>query len=171
MIGETLRLTPSESVTILASTAQALEVEATYGAGGKPPPKHLHPAQDEHFEVLEGSLRVRAGDEQRVLREGETIEILRETPHQMWNPGEAQARVRWQTRPAGRTESWFRDIDALNRAAGGGMPGPLAFAAVVAEYGDTFRLAVRPQPVVGGALAGLAFVARLLGRMPHPAEE
>jgi mannose-6-phosphate isomerase-like protein (cupin superfamily) len=168
MTSETLKLTPSESVTVLSSTPQALEVEATYGPGGKPPPKHLHPAQDEHFEVLAGSVRVRAGSEERDLHAGGTIEIPRETPHQMWNPGARAARVRWETRPAGRTEEWFRDVDALNREAGGGAPGPLAFAAVLAEYGDTFRLAVGPQRLVGAAIAGLGFVARRLGRRAHP---
>ena len=55
-------------------------VEVTYGEPGKPPPKHLHPAQDEHFEVLVGRADARrsAGTE-RVLRAGETLDIPRGT--------------------------------------------------------------------------------------------
>lgn len=49
-------ITPTEALEVRNSTAEALEVEATYGSG-EPPPKHLHPAQDEHFEVLSGSIR------------------------------------------------------------------------------------------------------------------
>ena len=50
-------------------------VEATYGPGGKPPPKHFHPAQDELFRVLEGTLRFRLGSIERELEAGEEIEI------------------------------------------------------------------------------------------------
>jgi mannose-6-phosphate isomerase-like protein (cupin superfamily) len=43
---------------------------------------------------------------------GDVLDIPRGTPHRMWNPGEQRARVLWQTRPALRTEEWFRSIDA-----------------------------------------------------------
>jgi quercetin dioxygenase-like cupin family protein len=58
-MSETLKITPSESVTIRTSTPDALEVEGAWGPRGTPPPKHFHPAQDERFEVLEGRLHVR----------------------------------------------------------------------------------------------------------------
>ena len=165
-VPQTLKLTPTESVTIRESTSDLLEVEATYGSASNPPPKHLHPAQDEHFEVLAGRVQVRAGDDERVLNEGETIEIPRGTVHQMWNPGPGDARVRWQTRPGGRTEQWFAAIDRLHRTGKvgrNGMPGPLAFAALLTEYRDTFRLAVGPDAVVRGALALLAPFGRMRG--------
>ncbi|MDX6625789.1 MAG: hypothetical protein QOE56_778 [Solirubrobacterales bacterium] len=38
---DSLKITPTESVEIVSSTPQGLEVEATYGTG-KPPPKHFH---------------------------------------------------------------------------------------------------------------------------------
>jgi hypothetical protein len=46
------------------------------------------------------------------------------------------------------------------------MPGPLAFAALLTEYGDVFRLAARPEPVVRGLLAVLAPLGRLRGYGP-----
>jgi quercetin dioxygenase-like cupin family protein len=52
-MGATLKITPTESIEILSSDQEALLLEATY-LPGEPPPKHLHPEQDEHFEVLEG---------------------------------------------------------------------------------------------------------------------
>jgi quercetin dioxygenase-like cupin family protein len=165
-MARTLKITPTESVTVRESGPEALEVEATYGVASKPPPKHFHPGQDEHFEVMEGKLRVRAGDEDRTLEAGEEIDIPRGTVHQMWNPGPGKARVLWQTRPAGRTEEWFAAIDRLHRegkVGRNGMPGPLAFAALLTEYDDVFRLAAGPEPVVRGALAALAPLGRMRG--------
>ena len=46
------------------------------------------------------------------------------------------------------------------------MPGPLAFAALLTEYDDVFRLAAGPEPVVRGALAALAPLGRMRGYGP-----
>jgi quercetin dioxygenase-like cupin family protein len=157
-----LHLTPHETVEIVRSEVEVLEVEASYGPGGSPPPPHLHPAQDERFEVLEGELNARVdGGSVRVLRPGERLEVPRGVKHQMWNASSASARVRWETRPAGRTEEWFRSVDQVVRAAGGKMPGPLAFVSLVAEYDDVFRLAVGPSAVVQPAVRALGAVGRL----------
>ena len=53
----------------------------------------------------------------------------------MWNPGEAPARVRWQTIPAGRTEEFFTSMDELNREER-----LQEFPSVVEEFDDTFVL-------------------------------
>lgn len=165
-VGDTFALTPSESVTVAESSPERLVVEGTWGPGGKPPPSHYHPNQAERFTVLEGELRFKVGSADRALGAGEEIEVSVGTSHQVWNPGGAPARARWVTEPAGRTESWFRAIDAANREAGEGQqPSALAFAPLLREYGDTFRLS-GPAPLVGVAVAGLAAVGRLLGHRP-----
>lgn len=162
----TLKITPAESVSVRESTAELLEVEASYGPASKPPPKHFHPAQDERFEVIAGELRVRVDGAERTLGPGDRIEIPRGSVHQMWNPGETETRAIWQTRPGGRTEAWFAAIDSLHRegrVGRDGMPGPLAFAALLTEFDDVFRLAVGPDPLVRGVLRILAPLGRARG--------
>ncbi len=88
---------------------------------------HFHPAQDEHFEVLAGTMRVKVDGAERDLAAGEEIDIRRGQVHQMWNPGDVRARVAWRTSPGLRTEQWFRAIDALHRegkVGRKGMPRP-----------------------------------------------
>ena len=46
-----------------------------------------------------------------------------------------------------------------------GMPGPLAFGALLSEYDDIFRLA-GPPPLVKGAVAALGVLGRLRGYKP-----
>ena len=162
---DTLKLTPTESVTIRSATPEALEVEAEYGPNGRPPPKHLHPAQDERFRVLEGALRVRVDGVERELGSGEEIEIPRGAGHQMWTPGAAPAGVMWEPRPAGRTEQWFRELGELQasgRVGRNGMPSPLAFGVLLTEYRDVFRLA-GPDTLLRGAFAALAIAGRARG--------
>lgn len=165
-MGDTLKLTPGESVTVRSSTPEALEVEGVYGAGGSPPPPHFHPRQDEHFEVLSGSLLTKIDGSERTLQTGQTVDIPAGTTHQMWNPGEIEARVLWRTAPRGRTEEWFRAIDGLHRegrVGSNGMPGPLAFGAYLSRYRDTFRLAVGPDLLVRPVLELLGLAGRLRG--------
>jgi quercetin dioxygenase-like cupin family protein len=158
-----LKITPHESLTVRHSGANRLEVEATYAPHGKKPPAHYHPAQDEHFEVLEGRLHARVNGDERILQAGDTLDVERGVVHQMWNAGDAPARVRWTTTPAGRTLDWFTAIDALHRENKDSTPGPLAFGVLLTEYRDVFRLAARPEPVVRGAMAALGAVGRRRG--------
>jgi mannose-6-phosphate isomerase-like protein (cupin superfamily) len=163
---QVLKLTAEESVRIVPTEGSDLLVEATYGGGGGPPPAHMHPAQDERFEVLEGSISTRVAGEERTLAAGDTIEIPRGVAHQMWNPGSSPAKVSWTTSPAGRTEEWFRALDGLQREGktdSKGLPSPLAFAVVADEFGDTFRLSVGPAFVSATAIKALAIAGRLRG--------
>src|SRR6476469_9125903 len=106
-VGDVLRLGPHDSLEIRSSTPEELEVLASYRPLGSPPPAHLHPSQDESFEVLDGEMRALVDGEELRLAAGAEIYIRRGQGHQMWNPGEVEARVRWKTRPALRTEEWF----------------------------------------------------------------
>ena len=138
---ETLKLGPHDSLEIVSSTPEAFEAEASYRPGGSPLPAHLHPAQDERFEVLEGAVRVRVDGDEHELAEGDEIRIGRGQVHQMWNPGAEPARVRWVTTPGGRTEEWFRTLHGLLREGGDIADGrEVDFAALLEEYDDVFRL-------------------------------
>lgn len=92
-----------------------LEMEATYGQAGDLPPEHLHPRQDERFDVIEGSVRAIIAGDERSYPAGESFEVPKGTPHQM--TAEGPARMRWVVTPALRTAEMFERIY-------GGVPGP-----------------------------------------------
>ena len=87
---------------------ELLEMEATWDGSGGMPPEHLHPSQEERFEVLEGAvLTIVDGVEGRHAA-GETLTVPAGTPHQM--TGDGPARVRWEVRPALRTAEFFERL-------------------------------------------------------------
>lgn len=134
-VGEELKLGPGTSLRVIAHDDEQLLLQATYEPAGSAPPAHLHPAQDERFEVIAGAMRTRIEGEEDGLSEGEVLEIPRGTPHQMWNGGDRPAVVEWRTMPAGRTLEWFGQLSAM--LAGESSADP---AELLAEYADVFRL-------------------------------
>jgi quercetin dioxygenase-like cupin family protein len=58
-----------------------ISVMETLAAHGDSPPLHVHQTEDEIFHVLEGQLRVRAGDSELRLGAGETILAPKGVPH------------------------------------------------------------------------------------------
>jgi quercetin dioxygenase-like cupin family protein len=112
---------------------ELLEMEASYSGEAGMPPEHLHPSQAEHFEVLEGAMRVIVGGEEKLYGEGESFDVPTGTPHQMG--AEGPARMRWEVRPALRTAEFFE------RLYGTGPDSARELGeAFFAEFSDEFRL-------------------------------
>src|SRR4051794_27068179 len=86
-------------------TDELLVMEGLYSGEGGLPREHYHPRQDEHFEVLEGAVRVVIDGEERRYEAGESFDIPAGTAHQM--AGAGGARVHWEVRPALRTAEFF----------------------------------------------------------------
>jgi mannose-6-phosphate isomerase-like protein (cupin superfamily) len=127
-------------ITGATSGGELHEMRATYMPDSPLAVAHVHPAQDEHFEVLEGELLFVVDGNERRVSAGETIDIPRGSVHQVRNPGDGPAVTIWQTRPALRTGEF------LEAAAAARADGDLdTLLEVVAAYGDVFVLADQPD--------------------------
>ncbi|HEU5486926.1 MAG TPA: cupin domain-containing protein [Microlunatus sp.] len=110
-MADQLRLNEHQTLRILASGPERLELESTWAPGGTPPRTHWHPSQHEHFEVLGGELTVEVdGQPARTLGVGESLQVPPRTAHRMWNAGPVVTRASWRVTPAQRTEQMFRTI-------------------------------------------------------------
>ena len=112
---------------------ELLEMEAAYGPDAALPPEHLHPRQDERFEVLEGTVRAVVDGVERRYAAGEAFEVPAGTVHTM--AGASGTRMRWQVRPALRTAEFFERL-----YSGGDLSGLF----------DEFREEIRFGPPPGG---------------------
>lgn len=134
--------------------------------GGFVAAAHVHPRQEERFEVVSGTLTLRIGEEERILTVGDVAVIPAGLPHVWWNDGEDDVHVLGEFRPALRTEVFFETFFGL--AADGktnrkGLPNPLRLAVMMREYEDELHLA-RPSVRWQRALFGpLAVIGRTMG--------
>jgi mannose-6-phosphate isomerase-like protein (cupin superfamily) len=151
---------------------ELLEVESVYEVGNdRPPPLHHHPRQEERFEMLEGALHARVGREQRRLEAGEQLVVAPRIDHAIWNGNDTPARLRWEVRPALRTEEFFEAFWRLaeeGRVTGAGVPPPLHSAVLLREFRQEFRLARPPALVQALVFPPLAALGRALGHRAQP---
>jgi quercetin dioxygenase-like cupin family protein len=163
--GETLvfRTTSAES------NGELVVVEAFVEPHGAVASAHLHPAQEECFEVLAGELEVRIRKQTVVARVGDRILVPAGTPHRFRNVGDETARFVCEVRPALGFERLIETMFSL--AADGkvnrkGMPNPLRLAVIARHHFDDVRLPFPPAWLQRLGLALGAPLGRLLGYRP-----
>jgi len=166
--------------TVFRKTAQdtrgeLLQVDWIGEPGWTTGPDHVHPRQEERFEVLSGKLSLRVGGVERVHGAGEVIVAPAGAPHAAWNAGDDEVHVLVDFRPALRTETAFETLAGLardgktNRA--GAPKNPLRLALILREFEHEIYFVQPPLAVQRVILGALAFIGRLLGyraEYPHP---
>jgi mannose-6-phosphate isomerase-like protein (cupin superfamily) len=145
---------------------EAVVIETYVQPDGFVAAAHVHPSQEERFEVLSGTVGFKIGREQREAGPGERITVPAGTPHRFWNAGDDVAHFVCEVRPALQFESLLETMFAL--AADGktnkkGMPNPLRLAVIAHAHFDTVRLPFPPAIVQRLALALVAPIGRAVG--------
>lgn len=127
---------------------------------------HIHPNQEERFEVIEGLVRLRVGREDRIAKPGDVIVVPAGMPHLPANIGESEARVVTDFRPALNTETFFENSFALLSVRGprATVPMVLEFSELLTHYRPEFKLAPAPLHLLTVAAAP---IGRLLGYRPR----
>ena len=109
---------------------------------------HLHPLQEERFQVVEGTMRFRMGRQRVVAGPGEVVVVPRGVKHDFANAADDEALVRVEVRPALKMERLFEtavELARQGRTMFGGIPKPLDLALFVGEFKDEVRGAFPPS--------------------------
>jgi quercetin dioxygenase-like cupin family protein len=105
-------------------------------------PAHVHPAQEERFEVLAGHVRFRVGGRTERANAGDRVVAPAGIRHSFKNVGKTEARLRVEVEPALDLRGFLEEAAALARAGKytrRGIPkGPRA-ALELAELVDRYR--------------------------------
>jgi mannose-6-phosphate isomerase-like protein (cupin superfamily) len=143
----------------------AIDLELPAGAR-VPGGLHLHPKQEERFEVVKGTMRFRMRRKRVVAGPGDVVVVPPGLPHDFANVGEGPALVRVDIRPALKMEQLFETAVALarqGRTMMNGIPKPLDLALFTREFENEVQAAFPPRWVQRLALAPLAPLARRRG--------
>lgn len=129
------------------------------------PVRHLHPSQDEHFEILSGSLRLELNGKTKELKAGDKIIVPRGQPHQWWNDStDTTVKAKIKFIPALKTEIFFEQFFGLannGKTKKDGSPKFMQIMAMSNEY-DIY-ISGPPVPLQKIMSFVLGGIARLSG--------
>ncbi len=141
---------------------ELLEIDVELSPDGHVPGMHVHPLQEERFEVLAGTVRFRKGLRRITARAGDVVVVEAGKAHKFQNVGDERAVMRVQVRPALEMERLFEtavSLAAEGKVTSKGMPKPLYLALFVREFKDEVRGPGSPGFVQRASLAPLAWLA------------
>jgi quercetin dioxygenase-like cupin family protein len=143
-----------------------LAFDLTLTPDGHVPGAHVHPEQEERFEVVSGTMEFRLGREKIVAGPGETVVVPAGRMHRFKNGGDADAQVKVEVHPALKMEELLESTVRLaeeGKTNRKGMPKPIHLALFVREYAREVRAPFPPAPVVRALMAPLAAIGRARG--------
>ena len=154
--------------TIAAETnGELVAIDLELPPGGRVPGfRHVHPRQEERFEVVGGNMRFRVRRRRILAGPGQVVIVPPGVPHDFANAGDEPALVRVEIRPALRMEQLFDTAVALaeeGRTMLKGIPTPLDLALFTREFEQEVQPAFPPPRLLRLALAPLAWLARRRG--------
>jgi quercetin dioxygenase-like cupin family protein len=144
------------------TAGKLLEFDLVVEANGRVPGGHVHPGQQESFEVLDGTVKFRKGLRTVVAKPGDLVVVEPGTYHRFANAGGTTAVVRCRVEPALRMEELFETVATLaveGRTMRSGLPKPLDLALFMREFRDEVAAPVMPGLVqaVMAPVANLAY--------------
>jgi quercetin dioxygenase-like cupin family protein len=145
---------------------ELFEMSLYLAPGGFIAAPHVHPNQEERFEIGGTPVMFRVAGKERLYHPGEVAVVPPGTPHVWWNPSEVEAATLVQFRPALDTETFFETFFGL--AADGkvnakGLPNPLQMMVLASDYRREMQLPRSQQRILGPIAMLLAPIARAAG--------
>jgi len=131
---------------------------------------HVHPNQEERFEVTGAPVMFKVDGKERLYQPGEAAVVPAGTPHVWWNPSDVEAVTLVQFRPALATETFFETFFGLakdGKVARNGLPNPLQMAVLARAYKDEMAAPAPAKWVLDPLLMLLAPIGRAIGYRPR----
>jgi mannose-6-phosphate isomerase-like protein (cupin superfamily) len=147
-----------------------LALPSTYG-----PALHVHPFQEERFEVIRGSVEFVMGSQKITCHSGESVVVPAGTAHTFKNAGDGESEMFGEYRPGlpEHSRRFFEVYFALARAGltdAKGLPSIWQIAVEMPTMSDHVRLASPPWAVQRVVLGLLRPIAWLMGYRPFELE-
>ena len=102
---------------------------------------HIHPRQEESFEIHQGTFTFVFDGEERQVGPGKGATVPPGTPHAWWNPGDEPGLATVEIRPALKAEEFFETMFGLAQdgkvSPKTGLPNLLWIAALTARCSDS----------------------------------
>ncbi|MBJ7601844.1 MAG: cupin domain-containing protein [Candidatus Dormibacteraeota bacterium] len=160
------------TMTFLEATEEFFRFSETGQPDAPAPALHVHPLQEERFQVTRGTVAFVMNDQEVVCQPGEGVAVPAGVPHTFHNAGEGEFEMLGEYRPGLPEKSRrFHEVYFALARAGltdvKGMPSLWQVAVEMPLFSDHVRLASPPWALQRALLALLRPIARLRGCKPY----
>ena len=145
------------------TNGELVAIDLALPVGGHVPGMHIHPLQEERFEVTAGRMKFRYGMKTIVAEAGETVVVPAGKIHNFAQYGDEPSQCRVEIRPALKMEQLFETTVRLaqeGRTNRKGMPKPLELSLFVEEFKDEVKAPFPPAWFVRLVMTPLRAMAR-----------
>ena len=147
------------------TNGELLQIDCVNLPGGVKEPEHIHPYQENRFEIISGRLMFCIAGKERQINAGEFISIPAKVPHYFWNGSDQEAHYIQEFRPALHSEFFFEALFDLARDGKlneQGTANILLMADFVPNFWNEIRVTKPPELIQSFLFGILRPVARLL---------
>jgi quercetin dioxygenase-like cupin family protein len=143
--GDTIESPVSGARIVFRKTArdtngELLQYDEFLKVGGRGPREHVHPYQEERFEIISGTARIGVGGQVRDFGAGQKVVVPAGTPHFWGNPSKEEVHLIIEFQPALRAETFLETFFGLQKDGKvnpkSGLPSPFQLAVMSREYED-----------------------------------
>jgi quercetin dioxygenase-like cupin family protein len=145
---------------------EVLQIDCFSPPNGVKELEHIHPFQENRFEVLSGSMMFSVSGTKRQVNARETIAIPPKAPHFFWNESDQEVHYIQEFRPALRSEDFFETLFSLARKGKlneQGTANPFLMAVVIPAFWNEIRVTNPPEFFQRVFFGALNPVGKLLG--------
>lgn len=129
-------------------------------------PEHIHPMQENRFEILSGSCTFSVDGKERLAKAGEVVTVPPGTRHCFWNAGAEDAHYIQEFRPAGTIAEFFSTFFALandGKLNEKGIPNFFHVSVIGLAHKNDIRLTSPPWALQYILYVLLAPIGKLMG--------
>lgn len=129
-------------------------------------PEHIHPFQENSFEIISGSCVFNVAGKEEIVGPGESISIPANVPHHFWNAGNKVSHYLQTFKPALKIDRFFETFFALakdGKLNKNGIPNFFHTSVIGLAYKDEIRLTKPPWILQNIIYLTLAPIGKLMG--------
>jgi mannose-6-phosphate isomerase-like protein (cupin superfamily) len=142
---------------------EELHLAGSLPAGGEGPPLHIHAFEDEHAQVVSGTLSASLDGKNMTVGPGGSVRFPKGSAHRWWNAGDDELVLRGTATPAVDLDRFLHALfEVLN--AGSGRPPIFYLAHVLYRHRKTQTILVMPRIVRSVMLPIAVLIGTVVGK-------
>ena len=158
------------------TSGELLKIDCMSPPSATREPEHIHPFQENKFEILSGSCNFRIEGKEHLAKTGDIVTIAPNVRHYFWNSGQRDANYIQEFRPALTIAEFFDTFFALSRDGKlneQGIPNFFHASIIMLAHNKDIRVTSPPWPIQYLTYKVLAPFGIMMGYKPfyHSSED